>query len=260
MGIKEFLKDIFKLEASLIKVEPKIADEIRNLKIGKMQGNFVYIENFTNIDENSLKRVAELLFVEKRSVVREDVAGEDAIVLENIQNPDTLSGKLRPYLRGEDYGALSYALYVVKLEDKGMEAIEEHNKLFQTYTGRGIRIYSLLRAGIFKDKISVLIDEGVNKDEIRKHIDSLITAPDAIFVDRFMNKENVKEEINKRLSKGKEAFQIFARAGRIDEAIGAVKELTEEEKIIHKIEHYTLGTTRAVTIHIQKLESRNGQD
>jgi len=206
--------------------------------------------NIYKLDKSALEKLPELLFIEGMDVIKEDIATEEAFVINNIKN---VLREIRPYLSGEYYGALSYASYIVKLEDKGEDVKELLERLFETYGPRGMRIYSLLRSGIFNEEILPLIKEREDEREVRNHINKMITAPEAIFVSRFMAKDDVKREIKNRFSRDVNSFQIFARAGRVEIAIEATKEIIEEMRdVLCKIEPYPLGKSDAVTIYIQK--------
>ena len=248
-----------KLEFSVLKVEPKVADIIEEQNLGKIidkssDKHTVIINNPTinvyKLDKSVLEDLSDLFFIGKMDVIEESMVSEEALLINNIKN---VLKKIEPYLSGEDYGALSYASYMIKLEDKGKDVEELHRKLFDTYGHRGARIYSLLRANIFETDILPLIKEDAKREEISEHINKMITAPEAIFVSKFMNKNSIKKQIENRFSRGINSFQIFARASGVKTATEAIEETIKKEKhVACKVEKYPLGEKEAVTITVQK--------
>ena len=206
--------------------------------------------NIYQLNEESLEKLPDLFFIKEIPVIRNDITAEVAF---NIHNLNVLKD-IRPCLEGKDYGAFSYASYVIKLEDKGEAAKDHLKKLFEAYGPRGMRIYSLLRSNILEEEISRMRKEKVSELEMTDQIKKLIEEPNAIFVSFLMDKEILKEEIEKRLSKNIKSFPIYARASRIEIAQESVEEMIQKrDDIALKIESYQLGSTNAITIYIYKL-------
>jgi len=159
-------------------------------------------------------------------------------------------------LSGKDYGALSYASSIIKLEDAGIDTLNMYNRLFKVYGPRGIRLYSLLRSQIFQNEILRVMNKKYEEDEIRRYIEDIINSPEgAIFISSLMTDEDIKKEIDKKLKEEKGVVQIFARAGHVDRVLNLLPEIIKNKKdIAYKIEEYMLGKTKAITLFIQKLK------
>lgn len=205
--------------------------------------------NLYSLNRETLERLTDSFFIGKIPVIKDEIAAEETLVIHNLQ--DVLR-EIKPYLTGEDYGAMAYASHLIKLEDKGVDIRGKQRKLFETYGPDGARMYSLLRSGVFEREFSNWSKERLTPDEISTNVKKLIKDPDALFVSFLMQKENVKEEIRKRFSKNITSFPIYARAGRVEAARQAVQELLHErDDVACKIEEYPLGATpTAITIHI----------
>jgi hypothetical protein len=258
MGLTDLFKS--KAEFALLNVDSKLAENIKELKLGEIieksgDRSIVIIKNPNTINiyqlkSEDLEHLPSSFFVGRVPVIREDIAAEEAIIINNLRA--VLSG-IRQYMSGEDYGTLSYAAYIVKIEDSGMDATEQIAKLFDAYGPRGMRIYSLLRSGSFEKEILPLIKQGGDKGEMFKLINKSIEQPEPVFVSKFMTKGMLRHEIEKRFKIGIKSFNIFARAKRVGLAREVVIVLLKEKKIVCKIEEYSLGKDRAATFQIQKL-------
>lgn len=160
-----------------------------------------------------------------------------------------------PYFDNKDYGALSFAFHIKELEDRGKDASKQYEQLFETYGPRGIRIYSLLRSEILLEEIRKMEDGGHDEKEISNRIDTLIEeGPGAIFVSKYMDRENIKKEMKSRFSSGEDEFRVFARAGRVPETKEAVKEIEEkEEDVSYNIEKQPWASgEEAIVVYIKK--------
>ena len=135
------------------------------------------------------------------------------------------------------------------MEDKEGDATPMHKQMLDSYTSRGVRIYSLLRSGILEDEIWPLIKD-MDRENIRKKFDEIISSPPGIFVGGYMKKQQVIDKINEKFNRGLFQFPIFARAGRVGITIKALKELEEKDKNIAFVveKDACIGKNDAITI------------
>lgn len=260
----KFKKFLEKFKVAKVKIDPELADRFKDFDLGKIvkEGNttYVYIDNKRDIkvlapDKEAFINLLDFFFNKGIPWVKESIAGENSLVLEHIRRPKDFIKDLAPYISGEDYGALSYAYAIMKREDKKIDTLEMDKQLIDAYGPRGKRIYSLLRSGILENEVWPLIKD-MDGDKIRKKFDEIITSPPGIFVEKWMKKEHMIDAINKKLLEGYSDFPIFARAGKIEIAINAIREMAEkDENIVYHIEEDApIGKDDAVTIHFFKLD------
>ena len=257
--LKDFLSNF---KVAKIKTDPESAKRLEELNLGKIikedDKTFVYIDNRKDItvlapDDEAFKNLLDLFFNKKIPWVKENIAGENSLVLEDIRRPKEIIKKLAPYIFGEDYGALSYSYGIIKQEDKKMDTLEMDKRLIDAYGPRGKRIYSLLRSGMLENEFWPLIKD-MDGDKIRKKFNEIINSPPGIFVGKWMKKKDVIDKINKKLSENYSDFPIFARSGKVEIAIEAIEEMMKGDPyIVYYPEKNVIGKDDAVTIHFFKL-------
>lgn len=263
---KQIISDFLsKFERTEVRVNENLAKNIEELELGEIKRKngvtYVYIDNrkdirVVNPDDTAIDNLLDWFYNKGIALVKESIAGVNSVVLENIKRPKLkVIKELRPHISGEDYGALSFAYGIIKMEDKGEDAIHMHKQMFDSYKARGVRIYSLLRSGILEHEIWPLIKD-MKKEDIKKKFDEIISSPPGIFVGGFMKKHQVLDKIHEKFNSGLYQFPIFARAGRVGITIQALKELEEKDKnIAFLVEKDTrIGENDAVTITVLKLD------
>jgi len=261
MGLWDSIKKGLKFSILGIN-DPKIADEIKELNLGKITkiDNKISIiinnpiMNVFEEDKNSIEKAEHLLFINQVGWVKKEIVLENFIVANNYKNPGETIRKIRPILNNEDYSALSLAIRIIRLEDKGIKTKKQYKELFKAYGPRGIRLYSLCRSGILEEFSNNIKEKSYNVD--KEYLEKLITSPEALFVGGIMKEENVENQIEERLER-LESFDIFARSGCRKIAIDSVEMIcAKNSNILFKIDPYKIGEDDAVVIHIQKIRKK----